>query len=161
SSASARCWRANRSSASSIATRSGTAAGRAPSSTSCAARARSRSDALGPRLSAVAGPWPGAAAACPRGRRDDLAPRVHQAGHMARRAVDAADAPGSSQGGAPREQRGPAPLQLAKVVGESAMLVRGVDFLGAGDAGLREALDALAARLAPLARGEAVAARLC
>jgi len=117
---------------------------------------------LGPCVTAVAtGTSLGRPPAARHGQRGDLSARVLQAVHMARRVVDAAAAPAAARGSAPPDARGPAPLQLAKVVGESAMLMRVVDFLGAEDAGLRAALDALAARLAPLARGEAVIASLC
>jgi len=117
---------------------------------------------LGARLTVVAaGPSPGRPVAARHVHRGDLSARVHQSVDMARRAVDAAAAPASPPGLAPRDAHCPAPLQPAKVVGESAMLLRVVDFLGVGDAGLHAALDALAARIAPLARGEAVVARLC
>jgi hypothetical protein len=101
----------------------------------------------------------GAAARVRPGLREDLSARVHRAVHMARRAVDAACAPPPARASGASE--GPAPLYLVKVAGEAAMLMRIVDFLGDADAGLRAALAALAARLAPVARGDAVLAGLC
>ena len=93
---------------------------------------------MGPCVTAVAaGPSSGGSPAARHGHRGDLSARVHQAVHMALHAVDAAAAPAAPPAGATGDARGPAPLQLAKVVGESAMLMRVVDFLGARDDTLR------------------------
>ena len=93
-------------------------------------------------------------------RRADLVRRLYQALALAGRALDAAPAPGDRAfaDALPPSVR---PLVLAKVVAEAGILLRCAALASAGDRVLAEAVDALAIRLAPLARGEAVLVRLC
>jgi hypothetical protein len=93
-------------------------------------------------------------------RRADLARRLQRALALAGRALDAAAAPDdrAADDALPSSIR---PLVLAKVVAETGILLRCAALAGADDRALADAVDALAIRLAPLARGEPVLVRLC
>lgn len=93
-------------------------------------------------------------------RRDDLVQRLHRALVLAGATLDAAQA---RDGRADDDTLPPSvrPLVLAKVVAEAGILLRCAALASAGDRALTEAVDALAGRLAPLARGEPMLVRLC
>jgi hypothetical protein len=93
-------------------------------------------------------------------RRADLVRRLQRALALAGRTLDAALAHGERAADAalPSSVR---PLVLAKVVAEAGILLRCAALASAGDRSLAEAVDTLAIRLAPLARGEPVLVRLC
>ena len=95
-------------------------------------------------------------------RRADLVRRVHGALSTIHRTLDAALAQAAS--GTPPLQAdvlGVRPLRLDKLVAEAGLLMRCADHADATDPSIADALRTLARRLAPLARGDAVLARLC
>lgn len=114
--------------------------------------------AVAPHQARPAGAGPSACpgetpAAWPQG---DLLRRVRQAIALAQRALQAAQAQPEALPPGPDR-----PLVLDKVVGEAAMLARFACLAAPHDAALKADVDALARRLAPLARGERVQARIC
>lgn len=95
-------------------------------------------------------------------RREDLLGRVHLAVRMARRSLKRAlaEEEGAATGASGRPGQ-PAPLVLAKVVGEAAMLLRMAASLRGEDETLDVESRLLAVQLVAPARGARVKARLC
>lgn len=94
-------------------------------------------------------------------RRADLLRRVHGALSTIHRTLDAALAQAAPDTPPQVDALGVRPLRLDKVVAEAGLLMRCADHGDATDPSIAEALHVLARRLAPLARGGAVLARLC